>query len=561
MSQEQQNAPPRKEGETRGEQSALDALPMCPEHAAMGFMAGHRLVGLLVLAACSGQSGREPAPMPMSTVALPSSPKPGDSSVDPRQVSVLLKQPPAGLTIDGKLDEWGSLAPLVEQTAAEPEPWIKQPYGSTPVEPASYPADPNQAEATSHLALALQDALWVAADLGESARNGIWLGVGAAVPPLPPIGFPGPSGYLGELDCEFEQDCCNDGQFIRGPALAPQVAQACREKLERHEAFVLAHGVRFQRMYRVGPRGVSVRETDGRLTPVAGAKVVILPHPGGAHLEASLPLEALPLFSQAPVSTLRFVARALADDEAASDSLGGGDVSRRAWVWLAFPEPISFEPNAELRELAYSSADGQMLFHPCLAYQAADRERMEFVRHGPDHTTLVRHEEPLYKKLNTLGDVEVGELEVPVRRLVIRKPGSPAAALELHKEHYLDLGPALVLRSVTERNGDLHYLAFSPGYYSPISGPINRFWWLTIVHPDGSYDHDVLDGILSSMAWGHADVTEFANADFSRFGIRGPERDPPNNWFELTWTWNAAKNTYVSRQRALPKPRPKKASR
>ena len=276
-----------------------------------------RAAPLLFVCACTPPLPPPPittAPPPAASSASVPAPAP---VVDASLVSITAARRPPTVVLDGDITEWGSLLPS-SLPAPPPEPDNTPPFVSTgePGEPGPppekpLPSGPNPASATSHLALALgNDAVTIAADLGEPARDGFWLGIGEVPPPVPSIGLIARAGYIVPFNCDFEQIRLMEGEWKKGPAKPPEVVAACRGVLARHAELIARHRARFTRLFKIDRDGVHGSSADGTLSTIDGAKAVFKPGARGATVEVSLPLTAMPRLAEAPAVTLRLVARA-----------------------------------------------------------------------------------------------------------------------------------------------------------------------------------------------------------------------------------------------------------
>ena len=172
----------------------------------------YRLTGavfILLAQACGSlPTQKPPTDVPLATARPQASaeapPQPAGPPPDPSIVSVAAVRPPPKLAIDGDLREWGSLLPPRE---AAPPPKVPDGYVTVNEEPKPLlPSGPNPPDAASHLAISVtNDALLIAADLGEPAKDGIWLGIASPAPPVPSIGEYRRGGGVEALDCEYEQ--------------------------------------------------------------------------------------------------------------------------------------------------------------------------------------------------------------------------------------------------------------------------------------------------------------------------------------------------------------------
>ncbi|MFO0549723.1 MAG: hypothetical protein U0271_15125 [Polyangiaceae bacterium] len=507
-----------------------------------------RLFLFSTLAACSSSSPHagEPTSQPSTSASTSSS---AAASHADDSMSVLATLRPAKLVLDGSVEEWGSLDADPAALASEPAPWQSAPFGMSYLKLELAQSAPNPEHASSKVGVALDGAgVVVAATLAEPAKDGLWLALGSAVPPLPRIGFAGRGGYVSDLDCEHEQICCNDGYIERGPELTPEASAACHALLERDQQARADFADEFVRVYRIDAAGVSLRGADGALTPIAGAQVAFGKTGASGSLEASIPLTALPRFSQAPITTLAYLVRPLSRPK----DLAATVVRERPWVWLNLPERVSFEPLSVLRETTYANTDGATFFNPAMSYSAADPTHLRYYQHGGSATDLVAHEADLYTKLDSFGDVEVGMLHVPSNRLVVLKAGKPIAVTRFYSDSHLDVAPSIELAFRGVRGGKHHYLAFLPTLWDPNLGPIQATWWLTIVGPDGEVDGEALR-VPDDTPMFAFDGESFSNKDFTEFGVGGTlfSPDEPRPSGELKWNWDEKKGVYTPKFKVL----------
>jgi hypothetical protein len=457
---------------------------------------------------------------------------------DPAIVSVTAARAPRTLAVDGDLGEWGSLPPPLPSLPPPPED-----NDNDDEPPKKKDPPPNPAEAASHLAIVLtSEAVLIAAELGEQAREGIWVGIGTHAPDLPVLGqYFGRMGFVPLGDCESGPREQDGGYWTEENP--PEVVAACKDLQDRRAAFAARHEARFARVFRIDREGVRGVSADGELVAIEGARSAWKTGPKGATAETSLPLAAMPRVADAPLESLRLVARA-----ATSPKPPGLD--RGPWVWVKLPDAVSFEPHGELRARAFKRAlelggEGfgtiQYKQPRGLSFQPGDAQHVE-IMDSPDCTAVVPREETLYRKQASLGDVEVGDVTAPVgsrcdaeseRSLVIFKKGKLVEVIE-------DLGS---VRGVVTRDGELHVIAFRSW---------NATWVVKAVASDGSHHNVYVQGGDRTEAKRYtrdSDVSEFANETFDTFGWRGVRA---NRGVEMTWTWNGTRKIYTVKEGVLP---------
>ncbi len=465
------------------------------------------LLGSLALASCSSSApprdgGVVPRPAVVPVVAAPSA----------LVISVTGLNPPKGFVLDGRLDEWGSIA---APESPAPVPFARSVPGSQPKRREDVTQGPNPRNAPSQVALAIRpEGVLLAASLAAETGGGAWIGVGAEVPKLAPIGTLTRGGMPHELDCEYEQTGGGEGGWHRGAALPPEAAAACRAVIARYDALRKQHHAKFTRIFRLDRGGVRTLVGD-EATPVEGAVVKVADRVGGGvTLEVSMPLAALPRMSTAPVDSLRMIARA------ASQPMPP-DSETDPWVWIRAPHPIAFEPHADLRAEAFRLADAHTYFWPSLSYHPAAPDRIESV-HYPDTRTRDRLEPvdgPLYQPKKTMGDVEIGIVNAYAPWLVVRKKGAALQTVEL-SIHGIDIDPAVRLQALVDRGGAQHAIFFMD---NPSNGSVFAPRWdVAVIAPDGTVatplrrDDEVR---VDPFQW--IEVEPFHAPDWSSFGLRG----------------------------------------
>lgn len=514
---------------------------------------------LLVAGACAPPqppSGPSPA-SPIVRLAPP--PAAGSSAAgasEPAEldaVSVTALPPPPKLSIDGDLTEWGSLLPPRDADTSGPAPEERTSGGREPKGPL--PSGPNPRGAASHAAVSItNDALLIAAELSGDAREGIWLGLGSPAPELAPIGMFGRGGYVMPPNCEFEV-YVEAGEVVQGNPNPPEVVAACKDLIARHEKLLVTHEARFSRLFRIDREGARRVHADGTLSRIEGAKHALKPGPGGAAVEISLPLAAMPRLAAAPLEWLRLVARP-------ASAPRPPELPLEQWVWVKLPAPVSFDPLGELRARAFAMIHGRTFFPPGLSYHPSDPLHVESVGHADSAMSLRAREEALYTKARTFGDVEIGDVSACGRFLAVLHKGRLSELIPLEPDLNLDRAGPKELRGMIERDGELHVLWFTPKFYSYDVSFVEPAWSVLAVAPDGSVRGDVLDTDIEGVRW-EEDASGFESKDFNTFGIRGTTHFP-EGWAgdyqekltgkEITWRWDSKARKYKGKLSTIPVP-------
>lgn len=501
---------------------------------------------LLLAAGCTPPEPATPRPLDVGPPPAPSgsAEAPAPPS-DPLAVSVVPVRAPSGLVVDGNLSEWGAFPPA-------PPSLKRPPPDEDPLVAATAPAPPapNPPNAASRVAFALTgDAALLAADLGEAAKEGVWVGVGARVPDLPLLGeYFGRMGFV-VLDCESMPTAEGEGDDIgyRTDPRPPEMADACRGLKARHAEAKAKHAARFEKLFRIDRDGVRVAGPGGALSAIEGAKSVWKSGPHGATVEVSLPLSAMPRMAEAPLQTVRLAARI---------STSAPVIATEQWVWLSLPEPAAFEPHADLRAHAIRRAEDMGGFPPGttsykqprgVSYQPGDPLHIE-VYDSRMCDAATAHEMPLFVKLGAIGDVEVGRAAAPRGHMcwveaepwiAVLQKGKPAALVQAEGTP----------RGAIVRGGEIHVLNYKEVGYSAVAG----VWSVTAISPSGAHREVVVDPVPGTKEadfvsyW--QDSSEFLGKDSDTFGWRGTKG---GKGLEATWTWDAAGKTYKGTQKSIP---------
>lgn len=433
----------------------------------------------------------------------------------PTQGSVVAAEVPAKLVIDGDLGEWGS--------SSESSPAPKKEGGGEAAAPSN-----------DHLAIALgPSGATIAAEVTAEMGDGFVMSLALDPPDVPSIGYMMRGGGVMPLPCMMDDE----------QSASDEMAE-CKALVAAHEKFSDAYLARFRAHYRVDRQGISIL-TGGAWTPVAGAKVAARPRGKGFSLEASLPSKSLPRTVQAPVERL----------QARMDSLDGTKVpvpQMEEWSPLLLPEPVGFEPHADLRALVFAAAHEREIYGKAfsISYQPGDDLDLEDVNYQGGTTQVGSEHEILYSKQATLGDLEVGYAYrgtphgggewVTVIALVKGKPVG----------HVFMAGTA---QGIVERDGELHI--FTHLLQTNDSGPgESHDWSVVAVDKEGHFNEDVMDPLQGIMGWMTA--IPLSSADFSMFSIDGTTlttNDEPGTNLEALWKYDKKKRRYVLKMKEMKK--------
>jgi hypothetical protein len=468
-----------------------------------------------------------------------------ESAQDLEFVSVALVAKPDSLELDGKLGEWPSLLPAEPRELPEPDV-LKMSADRLEEVPASNPVS-----AASHVALTVTPhAAWIAAELRGAARDGVWLGFGAIPPDLPLIGdLMLRGGPIRPFNCEhevIELEGDRAGEREQGPPLAPEVAKACREMVERHTAFKTSFRARFERVLRLAPEGVFERLADGSTHKVTGAELRAVRSEDATTLEVSLPVSAYPRLAEAPWEWVRLAAAPLT-------SATKAPLAER-WVPLKLAEAVAFEPEAELRARAIATAYGTSFYPPAVSYAPATPSLLESLhRDGPSIVTPV--EKQLYKRLAARGTQEVGVIDVFAQSLVF-KDGDSLFLVPQTEDSYVEWTSLPEIHGVFERDaldGEKLLIAVSSRdqlpYANGYAGPEPASWTALYPMPGGVGGVEFEDTYVPIF---ERSPERFHNADYTELGLRGATHFPKALYeydekliaMEIVWRWDAKRLKY-----------------
>jgi len=477
----------------------------------------------LALEACAGAPPHDVV-VPVDKPVSPAAVAPVDKE-DTGTLTLIAAAKPGAFVVDGNIAEWGSLVP--------PPP--KKKKASDSPEPQKKPK--------SHVAVALHpEGFALAAELSPTVGDSFWLALSFDRPDVPSIGVYMRGGSIMPMLCENEDTAAQ---------MSPDDLAECKKLVENHDKFTGEYLARFESFYKISPKGVALFK-NGALIPVAGAKVVVKPAEQGFTAEVSFPAKGLPRALQAPVQ--EFAGYAVV-------AKGNQPESRPPdeWDHHDLPQPVGFEPYAELRELALSAAQArQVNYRPYkphnISYQPGEGLEVEDVDYPGDSYSVAAMSKVLYSKLRTMGDVEVGHIYTGMRgpgaadmvSFLSMYKGKPVATFNLIGEE----------KGMVERDGELHVFAY--WHQWPDDSPAHTAEWsVSAVGPDGSIRSDIIEtGVMPPRGW--FDVTDIEDPDFTTFGLLATEfgnEDGPGEKTTISWQYDKKERAYLVRRQKTPAPK------
>jgi hypothetical protein len=414
----------------------------------------------------------------------------------------------------------------------------------------------------AQLAFALTgDRVLIAAHVPEAARTAIWLGIAATPAELPVLGqYFGRMGYV-PLECEQRPVVSDDGSGEQGYGWEPnppETVAACQALLARHAEQTAQHERRFQRWIRIDRDGAQAFDENGQRATIAEARSAWASAKDGtgATVEVSLPLAALPRVAEAPLRSLKLVARAI-------DAPRPPPLSPAAWTALTLPDPVTFEPGGLLRAHAFARAldVGDMnavgltsyRLSRGLSYQPGDGQRIEVVD-APGCDAAVPREERLFVPRAMMAEVQIGWAVAP-----------RGSSCDVENESWLAIavrGQVVdvvevpgVPRGIVARGSELHVVSWLDTSWGQHAGT----WSVLALSPDGKRREVPVEKVEGTPEpegppyWEGTDA--FASEALDTFGWRGTRG---TRSLEAIWRWDDARKLYAGGQRRIARPPPRK---
>lgn len=469
---------------------------------------------LSVALGCSSAAG----PSPSLTASVPTpSPEPdiphARDPIAPQAVAL-----PQGARVDGDLAEWG--------------------------------VPPNRNVLVVGVA---RDRLVLAIGWADPKRPEVFAALASSAPSVPDIGWAqrgGGTHPLTEMRCEVEQIPLIEGMWRDGKQQPPEVVKACLEVLGRHQKLSAAYRDRFIRRLKLGVTGASRIDAAGASAPILDAQVAA----SATGVEIQLPLSALPELAQAPLASL-FVGAAFGELPEGLRTPPDDIEPDPAWKSLSLDAPVGFGPRASLLEALFK----EPAFPPNLerlSYAPDKPERLHFIAPTEvavapvkadgtipgaiggatalDRPAVYEEERPLFTKIDSFGDVEIGSTNAK-RELLVTFVGGRFVAMD----------PFARPQATIRRGDDLHLIrldaggfSWSVGFYQPPA------WQVRAIHPDGQIEDIAGPGDMAGVwsAW-DGEPKSFSDKDWQRFGLRGKRNGKPKT---VTWQWSPKERRYDS---------------
>lgn len=195
-----------------------------------------------------------------------------------------------------------------------------------------------------------------------------------------------------------------------------------------------------------------------------------------------------------------------------------------------------------------------------------------------EHILATRnHEEVLYDKKVTLGDVDVGYLHAFATLLAISKKGKLLAVIDNDPACWPDADSTRFTcgearpNGILLRNNEIHAFAYYSGTHvtraNSILGEHPGGWAIVTIRADGSYSElvpkrvgpqETSDPIGGDQAW-YRVGSPFADKEWTTFGWRGKRMisgQRSEKSIEATYRWNAAEKKYALGWQGLAPSRP-----
>lgn len=488
-----------------------------------------------LLLACGGPTG-EPTSPTSEPVDLPSATVTADDQATANDaVSVTLVERPEAYSFDGAVTEW-------ELTATEFGPGIE--INLEDPDAAEREQEPVPTDPVGRVGLVVtKDGILVAGDLSKAAGSAVWVGIGARPAKLPFIG-----GY-GRAWASFDPVVCSemerdftDGMYIEtDKPTPPETLAACRAVVARYDAYAAERNARFSRVFRFDEKGVT-EVTGGKSAPVASSKILWKAGAeGNKTFEATLGLDAMPRVADAPLRTLRVLARSR-------------ELKVPAARWTATPifAEVEYEPHAKLRAELFLQLPQYTIPYqapPGLSFHPTKPNLIESYDFGTD--SISPSEGQLFVEHAVIGDVKIGKVDI-VRSFLASYKGAEFVEL---REPLRGWTPTTTSAPI-KRDGTHHLFHFSDRVYAGGMTFEPPSWAVTSIDDQGRFNDVFADGMdmppppaSGNMWWSFSEPKSTSNKDFSEFGYRGVARENDGEQeVSITWRWDAKTKSYVANE-------------
>ena len=301
---------------------------------------------------------------------------------------------------------------------------------------------------------------------------------------LPTVGAPLRGGGVFELNCETTWD---------GQPMPASEAAYCQGLMAAATQFEAEWEAESRRTWHIGLSGV----TTAKGAEIAGARSSVR-RGGEVTFEAQLPLDALPLASESPVtSATAFITTTLRDP----------NPHERNPVGVLFGDGVRFGLLAELRQRALDEwglglVDGV----PAVGYRLGNDTTWVVARRAPGWLSYERAELPVLSRETTHKSFEIGTLYAGTDRLVTVKDNKVVG---------MEAAINGELVGDKRRPPGLHVFAYDS--YSDEVGNRIANWTVYMIDAEGEISSSVLPSPVS--AW--EKVEPFHSKDFASFGLVG----------------------------------------
>ncbi len=444
------------------------------------------------------------------------------------ELGITLVERPEPFVLDGAIGEWGALQPI--DPGIDPE---------APEEPRAQ--EPVAVDALGYVGLVVEaDGVLVAGELAKPATDAVWIGIGTRPAALPYIGTYGrAAASFDPVVCSEKERYFTDGMYYESETpTPPETLAACKAVIARYDAYAETQNARFSRVIRIDAKGAT-DVTTAKAAAIGDAKVVWKTSADGtATFEATLPTSSLPRIADAPLMSMRLLAR---NKELA--------IPAARWTGVALPLPLSYEPHGELRaELFVALAQHTMPYQPPpgLSFHPSKPSTLEVYEFG--HESITPSEAELFVEHATIGDVRIGKVEVARSFLASYKDNEYVELYEpIHGWGVTTTSPPVA------RNGAHHFFHYSARLYGGGMAYESPGWAVTEVAEDGRFNELVTPNVESppgpesgGMWWSLNQAEPITNKTFTEFGFRGIARENEGEQeATLRWRWDTKKKVYT----------------
>ncbi|NUP11889.1 MAG: hypothetical protein HOW73_38065 [Polyangiaceae bacterium] len=401
-------------------------------------------------AATSTSAAAPPAATPSASAAAPPRQSPYADVVG-------RTAPPTDFKLDGAIGEWGKLEVPPEKKGASAKP--------------------------ANVAVALTTSGVTIAGKIKGGKEGVTIRFDFGAGELPRLGVPVRGGGVAELNCETTWD---------GQPMDEAEKAACGQMLDQDADFVASWQSQFRRVWHVGPAGIRFNGAE-----LPGAKSAFVVDGDNASFEVQVPIDALPLANESPVSSVNLLVM---------PTRSWTDPKEGEWKYASFEPAVAFGKRSAIRSMALQTWNANILEGaPAVGYKLGDDASWVIAERTSTGLSHVQRTQPLFTSKAKHKGLEIGVLYAATERIVCLK-GDELRGMEfMHGE----------LVSSVARPPGMHL--FVRDQYTDETGAQSASWTVFLVNDEG----EVASQDLERAVYGWRTVKPFQGPGMTTFGWDG----------------------------------------